>query len=990
MRLIYLLIFNILFLNNIYSQVGINTTIPDPSSMLDIKSTDRGVLIPRMTQTQRDAIASPATGLLIFQTDNTSGFYYFDGTTWQFLTNANTGQSIDDLNDVDTSTTAPTNGQVLSWDGTNWVPVDNQNTQDADFFQEGSTTAPNTIYDDIYTMGNVAIGKNSANFPLEIESTSSGGLVIDISGTDNNGTTALSSSISKSGSGLHTGIFNSLTGTGSGMRRGVFNQIFVQGNGTHIGLSNHISGYGLGQHYGILNSLFGEAQGDQIGIKNVVGTTSNSLKAGTYNLVGGSGNGLHYGTYNRLDGLGNGDHYGSLNLLSGNGYGYKYGAKIVIDNTAGGQHYGIFSEVLKPNMYAGYFLGNVAIGTNVANKYILPAFKGTNGQIMQINGSGQVNFVNPPVSAAGSINTHNDVDTSTNTPVNGQTLKWNGINWVPANDANTTYTAGTGLNLTGNTFSLNSGIDNLTDVDVTSGIPTYGQILKWNGTNWVPANDNTGISNTLDQAYDQGGAGAGKNITADAGAVHIGGTDGFLVTGTIGMGNSIDSEVTGAGTRMFFNPRKAAFRAGRIGGNQWNDANIGTYSVAMGENTMASNYSTAFGYSATASGAVATAIGNGTTASGTNSIALGYQTTASGIASTVMGINTTAPSYSETVIGANNTDYTPSSGTNWIASDRLFVIGNGINSSNKSDALIVYKSGKSNFNGLVRVDAGNTDGLLVTGTIGMGNSIDSEVTGAGTRMFFNPRKAAFRAGRIGGNQWNDANIGTYSVAMGENTMASNYSTAFGYSATASGAVATAIGNGTTASGTNSIALGYQTTASGIASTVMGINTTAPSYSETVIGANNTDYTPSSGTNWIASDRLFVIGNGINSSNKSDALIVYKNGNTELYNKLIAPTSGNDADLKPYIYGSLRYNDGYAYPSESTSGFTSTRESAGVYRITFNSYNSDKNYLVVANALRVGSPVILTYEKNFGFFRIRAWDLTGNLVDTYFNFVVYKR
>lgn len=62
--------------------VGIGTTSPDASAQLDINSTTRGVLVPRMNMTQRDAITTPATGLLIFQTDNTPGFYYYNGTAW--------------------------------------------------------------------------------------------------------------------------------------------------------------------------------------------------------------------------------------------------------------------------------------------------------------------------------------------------------------------------------------------------------------------------------------------------------------------------------------------------------------------------------------------------------------------------------------------------------------------------------------------------------------------------------------------------------------------------------------------------------------------------------------------------------------------------------------------------------------------------------------------------------------------------------------------
>jgi hypothetical protein len=58
------------------------TSSPDASSKLDITSTTQGFLMPRMTMAQRDLIPSPATGLLIFQTNNTPGFYYYDGAAW--------------------------------------------------------------------------------------------------------------------------------------------------------------------------------------------------------------------------------------------------------------------------------------------------------------------------------------------------------------------------------------------------------------------------------------------------------------------------------------------------------------------------------------------------------------------------------------------------------------------------------------------------------------------------------------------------------------------------------------------------------------------------------------------------------------------------------------------------------------------------------------------------------------------------------------------
>lgn len=88
--------------------VGISTTAatPDGSAMLDISSTSKGLLIPRMTQTQRNAISSPANGLMVFQTDGITGFYYYE-SSWKPV-----GMK---------SGTTP--GEMLYWNGTEWTAV---------------------------------------------------------------------------------------------------------------------------------------------------------------------------------------------------------------------------------------------------------------------------------------------------------------------------------------------------------------------------------------------------------------------------------------------------------------------------------------------------------------------------------------------------------------------------------------------------------------------------------------------------------------------------------------------------------------------------------------------------------------------------------------------------------------------------------------------------------------------------------------------------
>jgi len=66
-------------------QVGIGTTTPNVSAKLEISSTNSGFLPPRMTAVQRIAISTPAEGLLVYQTDDSKGYYYYTGGTWSSL-----------------------------------------------------------------------------------------------------------------------------------------------------------------------------------------------------------------------------------------------------------------------------------------------------------------------------------------------------------------------------------------------------------------------------------------------------------------------------------------------------------------------------------------------------------------------------------------------------------------------------------------------------------------------------------------------------------------------------------------------------------------------------------------------------------------------------------------------------------------------------------------------------------------------------------------
>lgn len=136
-----------------FAQVGIGTKTPDPSAMLEVKATNKGILIPRMTLAQRNAIKSPANSLMIYQTDNTPGYYYYASGSWTRIANGNTvggtsntftaplnlnGTTVSipqanattngflsstDWNKFNNVSNGTNQGDMLYWNGTSWVKL---------------------------------------------------------------------------------------------------------------------------------------------------------------------------------------------------------------------------------------------------------------------------------------------------------------------------------------------------------------------------------------------------------------------------------------------------------------------------------------------------------------------------------------------------------------------------------------------------------------------------------------------------------------------------------------------------------------------------------------------------------------------------------------------------------------------------------------------------------------------------------------------------
>lgn len=429
-----------------FAQVGINTTTP--KAALDVESTNNGILIPRVQLTSNldnttvvnPTLAPLETSTLIYNiapagvapNDVVAGFYY--------------------------------------WNGTSWIAIAGTATTDHDWHEVGTTTPPDAITDNMFHTGNVAIGKNTADYPLEVNTTN---FQFGINNTFNNPTVTsvqkatinnyitdntndrkygiINTILNNSATSGGIGTSNSVNGDGNvfygnsnslaaGMASNgadiIGTRNYFSNNSTNTvtkGMYNIFEGSGANfnfiygtqndfrvtatQKNGAYNIFNANTDGDNIGLYNqlnsdmplnnqtgiqnsfITGAATLGNNIGISNTFIGDGNGNKTGILTTINSNGNGEHAGAVQTINGSaaGTGTKYGTRTEINPTAGGTHFGIHSTVLKPGAtnFAGYFLGNVGIGTTTTNTYTFPPSRGINGQIMQTDGSGALTWQNP-------------------------------------------------------------------------------------------------------------------------------------------------------------------------------------------------------------------------------------------------------------------------------------------------------------------------------------------------------------------------------------------------------------------------------------------------------------------------------------------------------------------------------------------------------------------------------------------------------------------
>jgi CRISPR/Cas system-associated exonuclease Cas4 (RecB family) len=238
--------------------VGIGTTAPAASALVDLTSTSKGFLVPRMDATARDAISTPATGLVVFNT--TAGLLqFYDGDSWESV-GAGGAIALDDLTDVDTD--YATDHNMFLGQGSGAV------------IEAGSQF-------------NVALGENAlAALDIGYENTAIGQSAMLNIGNDSYMNTAVGAGALAGASGLQRVRENTAIGAGA------------LGNIEEYATANTAVGRGAGGSldHGYDNTLIGHSAGPSItsGFGNIVIGRNNAtnLTEGSDNIIIGNSSAL--------------------------------------------------------------------------------------------------------------------------------------------------------------------------------------------------------------------------------------------------------------------------------------------------------------------------------------------------------------------------------------------------------------------------------------------------------------------------------------------------------------------------------------------------------------------------------------------------------------------------------------------------------------------------------------------------------------------------
>jgi len=239
--------------------VGIGTTTPDARAALDIRATDKGLLVPRLSAAQRTGIAAPPQGLMVYQTDGTAGggigtgFWYFGGApaAWVFINPA--GGGADNLGNGIATTAVNLQGNALVGTGASIGGVGVGVRADGGL-NLGQNGAGNNVFLGYQAGATTTTGPGNLFIGYQAGQRNSTGSANQFSGYQSgyrNTTGGLNQFGGyQSGFGNTTGIYNYFSGYRSGYTNttGGFNQFsgFASGFSNTTGSYNQFSGYNSG------------------------------------------------------------------------------------------------------------------------------------------------------------------------------------------------------------------------------------------------------------------------------------------------------------------------------------------------------------------------------------------------------------------------------------------------------------------------------------------------------------------------------------------------------------------------------------------------------------------------------------------------------------------------------------------------------------------------------------------------------------------------
>jgi hypothetical protein len=607
------------------AQVGINNVgaAPHASAMLDISSTNRGLLVPRMTMAQRNAIVTPATGLMVFQTDNTPGYFYNAGTpaapVWSMLG----------------GTASPwlTNGSYVYYNGGN-VGI--------------GTHSPAAL---LHTIG-TGPGEGNILFAGTFKSTKPGAPPVAGAGTrfmwypdkaalragqvtatqwdkDSIGEYSFALGYNAKAKGFGAYSFGNLSSASNNAAIAIGQSTIASGQ-TSLSLGNATVASGLGA------TAIGYAA-------NATGTGATAIG---HQVFAPS-------AYEFVVGRWNADYTpASITAWSDTDRLFVVGKGT--------------NPSTRSNAITVLKSGNTGIGTDVPAALLHTNGTGTGGGNVLLAGMYKSSSPgNPPASGAGTrMMWYPDKGAFRVGGVTG--LQWDKDstgNYSIALGYNTKAKANLATAMGAGTTASGDWSTAMGDRTTASGTwaTAMGEATKAIGVNSTAMGYNTTASGFISLAMGSTTTASGERSTA-IGTVTTASGISSTAMGRRTTASGDFSTAMGEGTKALGNHSTSmginttALGVASLATGDGSAAS-GTYSTAMGFKTTASgNYSTAMGESTTASGDYSTAMGESSTASGSRSTAMGFGTIALAIGSTAMGgVGTTASGQYSTAMGAGTT-----------------------------------------------------------------------------------------------------------------------------------------------------------------------------------------------------------------------------------------------------------------------------------------------------------------------------------------------